>query len=97
MLKFADTDEPAPPAVRPRGTQALVTKIQRVEPAVTKSLVTKTPVTKSPNGTKASNVTKKIGRPKSAHAMTPAERQAKRRAKVKATVANNAAAPTPQR
>jgi len=86
MIKIADIGQPAPqPAARPPAvTQVLSARIARVTPLVTKSPATKPPVTKPAS---VEGVTKpKGGRPtKGARAMTPAERQAKRRAAAKVT------------
>lgn len=62
--QFVDAGQPVQPIVRPRVTPALVARVTE-SPTVTQTL----PVT----------VTKKIGRPKSDHAMTPVERQRRRR------------------
>ena len=91
MIKIAYTGPPAHPEARPPAvTQVLSAKIARVTPLVTESPVTKPLVVTKPPVTKPASVegvTKpKGGRPtKGARAMTPAERQAKRRAAAKVT------------
>jgi hypothetical protein len=71
--QFVDVDQPAPkPVIRRPVTESL--RAQIAAPVTQTIPVTVLPVTKAIPVTK-----KKPGRPKSDHAMTPAERQRRRR------------------